>query len=258
MDGQTPVAIKFDDPGVIRERGRAYAKALAKNETTAGEVRSTWRGLGDHYEAPEAGELLRAMVEPDETAAQLASDGRRVRSALDSYADRLDELIAERAALMGEAQSIREDFDTLDAGDVVVDESKTSARYPQGEPTLHRGEVEARENELRRKIALLRSNKDQAEIDCANAIGDIWGAPEIKMGGKAHIDYQWQYGQTSEGYEQLAEAGDAPWGRPAHWTHPGAVPGIAIKHAVPALLFADVFGAVRDASGTGARGGPRR
>ena len=221
--GQSPIEVKLDDPAAIRDRARALTSALGDVEVTAGEVRSTWRGIAGHYEAPESGQVLRAMAKPDDVAGELRSKGDRARRALDGYADALEELRSRRDDLIAEAASIRQGRADIESGKVKEPEY-VSLKYQHGNGERQespKAELRGREDALAEDIAELQSDKDRAEIICANAIGAIWGAMPYKLSGETSVSYDLQYGATADAYEQLAYSHESPWGRPAYWSDDG-------------------------------------
>ncbi|MGG5259265.1 hypothetical protein [Phycicoccus avicenniae] len=242
--------VQLDDPGAVRASGTEVVAAFRAVRDRSREVRASWLGLVGYYTAPEQGEVLAAMEVPVTEADAAADKAAVVARALSAYGDRLEQLRAQRQALVADMDAFTADRASIDAEDRDnnVLESAWDAITGEQEQLLHR------ENALNERAAQLLADKEAAERDCANAIGDIWGGEHYEAGGETWAGDTTTYGMTAEAYVAMSRSGDAPWGHPVMWdsdnwlVRTNMLLGGASESVTGAVgFFGDLFGA--DGSG---------
>ncbi|MDB1086310.1 hypothetical protein PJ985_01820 [Streptomyces sp. ACA25] len=150
-------------------------------------VHTRFQGLSAFYQAPEAEELF-ATTGPVKTRADdFATDLETVSSALSSYAGEIRPLVAKLRRLKTEATTF-------------VDGLDDDWRYDGGK-------VE-RNNELVREISTTVGQFWAAERTAANKIIAIWGGTRWAVDDGSGADHM--YGVSTE---ELAQAGETPWGK---------------------------------------------
>lgn len=214
--GLNAYAVQLDDPGAIRQQALGVNSVFTRIHWRAVAVQGIWQGLGPHYVAPEQGLVLAAMTTPVNEAETLSDKSVRVRTALDTFADRLESLRGRRTELAGKISQFYEDKARIDAENAEnhLGNDIWDAITGEAERLYHR------ETALNEQIAALQADKDAAERECANAIGDIWGAPRYSAAGETWVTDEYVYGMNAKGYVALSEAGDAPWGVATMWSSP--------------------------------------
>lgn len=212
--GLDPNAVQLDEPGAVRSQALGLSSVFSRIHLRSVTVQGIWHGLGPHYVAPEQGLVLAAMDTPVTESETLQDKGNRVRTALDTFADRLEELRARRAQLVA-------DVDAFYADKARIEAENENNRLHNDIWDAITGEAEDlyhREQALNERIAQLQADKDAAERECANAIGDIWGADHYEAAGETWATDETVYGMTADGYVALSESGDAPWGVVTMWS----------------------------------------
>ncbi|MGL4177893.1 MAG: ADP-ribosyltransferase [Dermatophilaceae bacterium] len=205
--------VKLDSPEAIRVAAAGLVRSFQAVADRAQEVRTTWLALGGFYRAPEQEVLLSAMNTPAERAETLLGQARTVGEALEVYADALADLHAKQAVLATDIAGFYQDRAEIDAENEHnnVLEDIADGLDGEQEKLLHR------ENQLMDRVCGLQAEKDTAELNCANAIGALWGAEPFELADQTTAWDETTYGMSADGYAELTRAGDAPWGRPDAW-----------------------------------------
>ena len=154
------------------------------------------------------------MTPPSEVALRLTERVRTAETALSTYADRLAELDAQRRTLVTDLLAFDQDRASTQAENADNTTWDSITDHFQREAILSA----RREDALHDRVVALQVAKDRAEIECANAIGDMWGMPDYHLGGETSVLNPYRYGSTADGYDALARSGKAAWNHPASWT----------------------------------------
>lgn len=206
--------VELDDPELVRSTGSALKTALDNINTRADNVKTTWSGLAGHYKAPEQNDVLTAMNVPVTESDQVAGHGATVKNALNTYATELERLRTRKSSLITDLNTFYADKKRID------DDNKDNNPLEDlwdgltGEGT----KLLDRENALNGRAAALLADKEKAERECANAIGDIWGGEHYEAADETWVNDTTTYGMSADGYEEMSKAGDAPWGHPEMWS----------------------------------------
>lgn len=206
--------VELDDPELVRASGKALKSALDKINSRADDVKTTWSGLAGLYKAPEQNEVLTAMNVPVTESEKVAGHGSTVKSALNTYATALEGLRTKKSALITDINTFYADKKKIDDDnkDNNILEDAWDGLTGEGTDLLDR------ENALNGRAAQLLADKEAAERNCANAIGDIWGAERYEAADETWVNDTTTYGMSADGYEDMSKAGDAPWGHPEMWS----------------------------------------
>ncbi|MGL5853036.1 MAG: hypothetical protein ACRCZD_19835 [Phycicoccus sp.] len=206
-------AVRLDSPEAIRVAAAGLVGSFQAVVDRAQDVRTTWLALPQFYRAPEQEVLLAAMNTPAERADTLLGQARTVGDALEVYADALADLHAQQAVLATDIAGFYQDRADTEAenADNTVLEDIADALNGEQEKLAHR------ENQLMDRIHWLQAAKDEAERNCANAIGALWGAEPFEASDRTTVGDTSVYGMSADGYAAVTRAGDAPWGRPDAW-----------------------------------------
>ncbi|MET2716160.1 hypothetical protein ABXV03_10555 [Streptomyces harbinensis] len=174
-----------------------FDAAATRVRTIGSDVHDEFQGLSSFYTAPEAEQLFATTAPARDRAADFADDLATVRSALWDYHQEITPLVGRLRRLKHEAEefvaSIRDDDDWKKS------ESKVD-----------------RNNELLTEVSTTVARFWAAERACANRINALWGGPQWTTddgsGGTR------MYGVSEE---EMAQAGETPWGRAVereyHW-----------------------------------------
>ncbi|MFE1358176.1 ICP22 family protein [Streptomyces harbinensis] len=174
-----------------------FDAAGSRIRTIGSDVHDEFQGLSSFYTAPEAEQLFATTAPARDRAADFADDLATVRSALWDYHQEITPLVGRLRRLKHEAEefvaSIRDDDDWKKS------ESKVD-----------------RNNELLTEVSTTVARFWAAERSCANRINALWGGPQWTTddgSGGARM-----YGVSEE---EMAQAGETPWGRAVereyHW-----------------------------------------
>lgn len=206
--------VELDDPELVRASGKALKSALDKINSRADDVKTTWSGLAGLYKAPEQNDVLTAMNVPVTESEKVAGHGSTVKSALNTYATALEGLRTKKSALITDINTFYADKKKIDDDnkDNNILEDAWDGLTGEGTDLLDR------ENALNGRAAQLLADKEAAERNCANAIGDIWGAEHYEAADETWVNDTTTYGMSADGYEEMSKAGDAPWGHPEMWS----------------------------------------
>lgn len=204
----------FDHPEPVRSAAAELTKAARAVHRTAAAVQVDWFHMAGAYNAPEQGQVLRAMTPPADRALALVDKAEIAEAALSAYAERLTELDARRSQLVLDILAFREHQQEVEWANSQNDRWDNVTDL-WAEESVHLLQAE---ESLNVRVADLKSAKDRAENECANAIGDAWGAPHYSLAGETNVKSPYVNGQTGGGYVSLSRTGQAPWGRPALWT----------------------------------------
>ncbi|MGL5930905.1 MAG: hypothetical protein ACRCY8_18385 [Dermatophilaceae bacterium] len=206
-------SVELDSPEAVRVAAANLVESFQAVADRAQEVRGTWLALGGFYRAPEQEVLLSAMNTPADRADTLAGQARVVGGALEVFADALADLHAKRAVLATDIAGFYAERAEVDAENEHNNVLEDIADALDGEQE----KLLAREDDLAGRLSALQAAKDQAEVDCANTIGALWGAERFEASDRAAVGDSTTYGMSADGYDALTRAGDAPWGRPVMW-----------------------------------------
>lgn len=214
---QIPGLPIFDHCEGVRAGAADLVHAARAVHRTAAAVNVDWTHLAWSYRAPEQQQVLSAMNPPSDRALDLIEKVQGAQAALSAYADRLAELDAQRSTLILDILAFDEQRDRVER------ENRDNDRLENLSDLWHNesvGLLQAEET-LNRRVANLWEAKDRAENECANALGDLWGAPHYALSGETDVNSQHKNGQTGGAYVAPSRTGQAPWGRPAAWTEGG-------------------------------------
>ncbi|MDO4239237.1 hypothetical protein [Micrococcus sp.] len=180
----------------LREHARSFAQILWDN-------RDTWKGLGAHFESPDAGTLL-AVLNPNEPRADdVFTDTNKAADALDDFAATERALAQEKNTLHGQYQSL-------------LNEIGGNAEWVKDEGLVQRqqGIVDSMNDII--------SRHQSAEMTCANAINALYGGTryvQVSADGSVPEGAQ-AYGMSREMLNSASGAGETPWAKPAEWDKP--------------------------------------
>ncbi|MFD7511113.1 hypothetical protein ACFV5N_17520 [Streptomyces sp. NPDC059853] len=174
-----------------------FDAAATRIRSIGSDVHDEFQGLSSFYTAPEAEQLFATTAPARDRAAGFADDLATVRSALWDYHEEITPLVSRLRRLRYEAEQFVESI--RDDDDWKKSESKVN-----------------RNNELLTEVSTTVAQFWAAERSCANRINALWGGPQWTTddgSGGAHM-----YGV---GEEEMAQAGETPWGRAVereyHW-----------------------------------------
>lgn len=204
----------FDHPEVVRSAAEEVTRAARAVHRTAAGVQVDWFHLAGAYNAPEQGQVWGAMTPPADRSLALTDKAGMVEAALSAYADRLSELDAQRSQLVLDILAFREHRQEVEW----TNNHNTGWDNIQdlwAEESVHLLQAE---ESLNVRVADLMTAKDRAENECANAIGDTWGAPHYSLVDETTVNSRYAHGQRAGGYVALSRTDQASWGRPALWT----------------------------------------
>lgn len=190
------------DLGAVAAHGQTLQTTGGDVTDTGADVHAAWQGLSGVYEAPEAGELLTAMVPVRSGAASAGAKVTGVGAALVTYAEEVAPIKAELASLQGQAQgflnSVSGDDDWDKDGDK-VDEH----------------------NQLLGAVSSAVAAWMEAQRRCANSITALVGGTVFVADNGDATQAANEFGYTTE---QLAGAAASeqglPWGSPAERDKP--------------------------------------
>lgn len=167
---------------MLRTKASALASKAKAIHTRAQSVHTIWQRLAPHYQAPEQEILLSAMNKPESSAEGISTSVGSVSKALHTYADDLDRLARRRAELLTRGVGIN------------IDNQAFQERYPDypnrsalqsltgefdgadAEMTAIRQRVE----QWNKDVAQFIEDNFDAQCECVNAIGQIYGAKALK------------------------------------------------------------------------------
>lgn len=200
------------DPGQpIRNAVIDLTEAGSAINTLAGTIHSTWQGLAAPYHAPEQHLVLQAMNTPQTKAKDLWDDALAAGKALTTYADRCDELQNQRNTLVSDINKFHKDkAETNSSNSNPWEWVKDKSGWDDLQQLRD-------EEDLSGRCSQLQADLDEAQRNCANAISAIYGGPTWEAAGQASVDDKTVYGLTKDGYDQMAQSGDTPWGHPEGW-----------------------------------------
>lgn len=206
--------VQLDSPGLVTNLASGITTALGAVTTQATAVQSTWSGLAGSYDAPEEHLVLTAMDEPVSVAEDLEAKGETVRTALEAYAETLEELHQRKNTLIADIGAFYEKKAQTEA------ENADNSVWEDVKDAFNDEDVKLMQAEeaLSDRAAQLQYDKEAAERACANAIGDVWGAEHYEAAGESWVSDTTVYGATVEGYQDAVRSGQAAWGHPSMWS----------------------------------------
>ncbi|GAA1857623.1 hypothetical protein [Myceligenerans crystallogenes] len=95
------------DPGAVEATSGALRSKASTIRDLGADYVSAWQTIGEHYEAPEAPQLLGSMNPVRDEAELVATDTHRVCDHLDDHATTLRTLVDKRKALIAEIEDFR-------------------------------------------------------------------------------------------------------------------------------------------------------
>ena len=222
---------QLDSGASVRTFATDLKKATKSIDTRAGLIQRTWLGLVSSYQAPEDTLVWNAVAAPATSAADLDTKTATAQTALDTYADTLDALAIQRAAVITAIADANKAWAAAD--DVGTEGFSTSTAHGYGVSVGTTNEpqtkvAEAAESDALGKITAFAAAVDEAQRTCANAIGLIWGMPAFKAADESAVDYKYKFGMSADGYEATTKTGDAPWKSPRGWKDPATILDYAI------------------------------
>ncbi|QQN78413.1 hypothetical protein [Streptomyces sp. XC 2026] len=153
------------------------------------DVHDEFQGLSAFYTAPEAEQLFATTGPARDRAAEFADDLAAVRSALWDYHEEITPIVARLNRLRYETEQFVESIRNDD--DWKKSESKVD-----------------RNNTLLTDISTTIAQFWAAERSCANRINALWGGPQWTTDDGSGGEHM--YGVSEE---EMAQAGETPWGR---------------------------------------------
>lgn len=153
------------------------------------DVHDEFQGLSSFYTAPEAEQLFATTGPARDRAAEFADDLAAVRSALWDYHEEITPIVARLNRLRYETEQFVESIRNDD--DWKKSESKVD-----------------RNNTLLTDISTTIAQFWAAERSCANRINALWGGPQWTTDDGSGGEHM--YGVSEE---EMAQAGETPWGR---------------------------------------------
>ncbi|CAL9469121.1 hypothetical protein SUDANB171_02787 [Streptomyces sp. enrichment culture] len=153
------------------------------------DVHDEFQGLSSFYTAPEAEQLFATTGPARDRAAEFADDLAAVRSALWDYHEEIAPIVGRLNRLRYETEQFVESIRNDD--DWKKSESKVD-----------------RNNELLTDISTTVAQFWAAERSCANRINALWGGPQWTTDDGSGGEHM--YGVSEE---EMAQAGETPWGR---------------------------------------------
>lgn len=172
--------VELDDPETLTSAARTMWESYAGAETSMGYTAQCWSPMAEQYVAPEAPVVHSAMETPTNEVGELAEASFSARTALNTYAETLEELGRQRATLIADIA----DFEAQDHED----------------SSGSRGEVEDKIEGLQTRCHQLAQAKDQAQNDCAQSLRTITTTVSAVRGSE----------HPSNIYTTANEAGDLP------------------------------------------------
>ncbi|WP_432052625.1 hypothetical protein [Streptomyces xiamenensis] len=153
------------------------------------DVHDEFQGLSSFYTAPEAEQLFATTGPARDRAAEFADDLAAVRSALWDYHEEITPIVGRLNRLRYETEQFVESIRNDD--DWKKSESKVD-----------------RNNTLLTDISTTIAQFWAAERSCANRINALWGGPQWTTDDGSGGEHM--YGVSEE---EMAQAGETPWGR---------------------------------------------
>lgn len=211
----------LDSPDAVEQLGTDLATQGGKVADIAGGVKSTWQGLTSSYDAPEDTMVHSAMDKPDTTADDLKADSETVKSALHTYAEKIREFERRKTELKGKIETANQKWADANALEEPRQEWRTNY-YVEDDPAGKRdAQKEAGDYELavQGEMAQLQEDVFRAQIDCANAIGAVYGGERWELGGHGDGKGERLYGADAEMIEAAVASGQLGWSIPEAYTN---------------------------------------
>jgi hypothetical protein len=184
------------DMDALAAHARAISEFGVAFADTGARVNATWQGLAAFYRAPEAGQLLAAMLPVQHVCAAVGEDHRTVGGVLERYAGEVRQIQARLDALRAQADAFE---DSAQADEVWADDDAKAERS----------------DELVRAVSVAVADFHDAERRCANAVSALYGGQRYRASDGDGRHERGEYGATAGQFDVAAASEEGvPWGIP--------------------------------------------